>query len=58
VTYSLPPPEVFDANDVFRSEPAIAARPGHIRKQAPSILFGQDELLPEDVTVIVVLNFG
>jgi len=52
------PSEVLNANDVFGPEPAIAALPSHIRGQAPSILFRQDELPPEDVIVIVISNLG
>jgi hypothetical protein len=37
-------------------KPAIAALRNHIRVQAPSILFRQDELPPEHV--IVISNLG
>jgi hypothetical protein len=43
-------------NDVFRSEPAIAALPRHVRKQAPSILLGQDELPPKGAIIVVVAS--
>jgi hypothetical protein len=49
---------VLNANYLFRAEPAIATLPTYVRETAPSILFGQDELPPKDVIVIVVLNFG
>src|SRR5262245_21746240 len=52
------PSEVLNANDVLGPEPAIATLPNHIRGQAPSILFRQDELPPEDVIVIVISNLG
>jgi hypothetical protein len=47
---------VLNAYNILRSEPAIAAIPSHIRKQAPSILFGQDELPPKGVVVVVVVS--
>jgi hypothetical protein len=57
-SWQMWPSKVLNANNVFRSEPAIAALPSHVREQAPSILFGQDELPPKGTFIVVVVSLN